>query len=73
MNKKSFVLPMIMVLFVMVMALTRCGGAGSNNTGHDSATNLNAPAPDNNSATNPSTADTSFQKDSSKNRRDTAH
>ena len=71
MSRKKFVLPIIAVLFVTVVTLTKCEGGGAKEGTTDSAnTHLNAPAPDNNSATNPSTADTAFQKDSSGRRRD---
>jgi len=72
MNRKSFVLPVVIIVFVAILALTRCGGPGSRDVRQDSTNaNVNAPAPDNNSATNPSMADTAF-KDSTR-KKDTVH
>ena len=74
MNRKSFVLPVIVILFVMFLAFTKCDGPASRNVKQDSTpSNINAPAPDNNSASNPSTADTAFQKDSTGKKKDTVH
>jgi hypothetical protein len=74
MNRKSFVLPVIVLLFVMVLALAKCGGPGSRDVKQDSTpSNINAPAPDNNSANNPSMADTAFQKDSTHKKKDSVH
>ncbi|HVU54755.1 MAG TPA: hypothetical protein VHD83_06850 [Puia sp.] len=74
MNRKSFVLPVVVVLFVAILALTKCDGPASRNTRQDTTTTQpNAPAPDNNSANNPSSADTAFQKDSLRKKRDSVH
>jgi len=73
MNRKSFVLPVVVIIFVTMLALTRCGGSGDrNNNVRQDSTQVNAPAPDNNSANNPSMADTAYQKDSTR-KRDTVH
>lgn len=73
MNRKSFILPGVVLLFVAVMALTKCGGSNSSDIRQDSSSShINAPAPDNNSANNPSMADTTYQKDSLQ-RRDSVH
>jgi hypothetical protein len=67
MNRKSFVLPVVVLVFVVMLALTRCGGSDGREVKQDSTpANVNAPAPDNNSATNPSMADTSYQSDSTR-------
>jgi len=72
MNRKSFVLPVVVIVFVAILALTRCGGSSGHDVKQDSSrANLNAPAPDNNSATNPSMADTAYQDSTRK--RDTVH
>lgn len=73
MNRKSFVLPVVVIIFVAALGLTRCGGAGGRNDNvRQDTTQVNAPAPDNNSANNPSMADTAYQKDSTR-KRDTVH
>jgi len=73
MNRKSFVLPVVVIVFGAILALTRCGGPDSREVKQDSTrANVNAPAPDNNSATNPSMADTAYQKDSTR-KKDTVH
>jgi len=71
MVRKRFVLPIIGGLFVAVVVLTKCDNDKPKEGASDSTnTHLNAPAPDNNSATNPSTADTAFQKDSTARKKD---
>jgi hypothetical protein len=73
MNRKSFVLPVIVIVFVAILFLARCGGSGDSDVRQDTTrSRVNAPAPDNNSATNPSTADTAYQTDTT-NRKDTIH
>jgi hypothetical protein len=73
MTTKRFVLPLAAAIFVAVIALTKCEGPEAKPGTQDSTnTHLNSPAPDNNSATNPSMADTAFQKDSSKLRKDSS-
>ena len=57
-------MPVLAVSFVAVAVLAKCEGAGPRSGTKDSTnTHLNTPAPDNNSANNPSMADTAFQKD----------
>ncbi len=74
MRSKRFVLPIVGVLINAMIAFTGCDGRGGDANSADpkdtSNTHLNTPAPDNNSATNPSTADTAFQKDSSHMKKD---
>jgi hypothetical protein len=71
MNRKRFVLPVLALLFVAAVALTKCESAGSKAGSQDStSTHINGPAPDNNSANNPSMADTAFQKDSTHRKKD---
>ena len=71
MNRKRFVLPILAVSFIAVVALAKCEGAGPKSGTKDSTnTHLNTPAPDNNSATNPSMADTAYQKDTGHIKRD---
>jgi hypothetical protein len=73
MNRKSFVLPVVVIVFATILALTRCGGPNGHEVRQDSGrATVNAPAPDNNSATNPSMADTAYQKDSTR-KKDTVH
>lgn len=73
MNRKRFVLPVLAVSFLTVVVLTSCEGAGPKAGTEDSTnTHLNSPAPDNNSATNPSMADTAYQKDTGHIRRDSS-
>lgn len=71
MEGKKFVLPLMGVLLIAMLALTKCEGGGKGPDARDSTnTHLNSPAPDNNSATNPSSADTAFQHDSTQRKRD---
>ena len=73
MEGKKFVLPVMGVSLIAVLALARCEGGGTKEPAADSAnTHINSPAPDNNSATNPSTADTAFQHDSTHNKKDSS-
>jgi hypothetical protein len=73
MNRKSFVLPVIVFIFVAILFFTKCGGSGNHDVRQDSTHGqVNAPAPDNNSASNPSMADTAYQKDSMQ-RKDSVH
>jgi hypothetical protein len=68
---KKFVLPLMGILLIAVLALTKCEGGGTGAGSQDSTnTHLNSPAPDNNSATNPSSADTAFQHDSTQRKKD---
>jgi hypothetical protein len=55
-----------------VVFLLGCGGGNSGSAGVvlDSSTHLNAPAPDNNSYNNPSSADTMYQYDTVRKRGD---
>lgn len=76
MDGKKFVLPVMGIALIAVLALTKCESGGAKSGNGDSAnkdstnTHLNSPAPDNNSATNPSMADTAFQHDSTHKKRD---
>jgi hypothetical protein len=59
-----FLLPLI-VLITGVMFLSRCGGSGKDPAAVSSSdsSHVTGPAPDNNSANNPSLADTNYEKD----------
>jgi len=71
MDRKRFVLPVMGVLLITVLALVKCEGGGARSGVQDSTnTHLNSPAPDNNSANNPSMADTAYQHDSTHKRKD---
>ncbi|MDO6435310.1 hypothetical protein Q4E93_32135 [Flavitalea sp. BT771] len=75
MNGKRFVLPVLAASFVAAVVLTRCEGGRPKSGTQDSTStsnHLNSPAPDNNSATNPSVADTAFQKDTGRIKRDSS-
>jgi len=72
MNGKKFVLPAMGILLISMLALVKCEGGGPKSGTRDSTnTHLNSPAPDNNSATNPSMADTAYQHDSAHRKVDT--
>ena len=73
MEGKKFVLPVVGIALIAVVALTKCEGGGAKSGTQDSTnTHLNSPAPDNNSATNPSLADTAFQHDSTHRKKDSS-
>lgn len=57
-------------LLVFSLVLARCGGPDKGSATIDSSS-LNRPAPDNNSATNSSLADTAYNKDSTGKKLDT--
>lgn len=64
MKSSSIYLIMIALLIVCGVALAKCGGAETKpiRTPADSSS-AKGPAPDNNSANNPSLADTNYEKD----------
>ena len=64
MDKPSMWPAVIFVLLAGSLSLTKCGNSDSKpiRTGVDSA-HVTGPAPDNNSANNPSLADTNYEKD----------
>jgi len=71
MDGKKFILPVAGIALIAVLALTKCEGGGVKTGTQDSTnTHLNSPAPDNNSANNPSLADTAFQHDSTHRKKD---
>lgn len=51
----------IVILLSGILAMGGCGGSGTQTPSTDTSTTM-GPAPDNNSATNPSLADTSYEK-----------
>jgi hypothetical protein len=51
----------IAVLFTAFLGLASCGGSTNGNKSTDTSATM-GPAPDNNSATNPSLADTAYEK-----------
>lgn len=61
----------LIVLLTGAILISGCsGGTSSGNTGADSSSSVKGPAPDNNSANNPSSADTNYQKDTGRKIRD---
>jgi hypothetical protein len=64
MKSSSIYLIIIALLVLGGVALSRCGGSDHKvRTASDSTTTPIGPAPDNNSANNPSLADTAYEKD----------
>ncbi|HTI09889.1 MAG TPA: hypothetical protein VL832_15085 [Puia sp.] len=57
---------LLIVLLTGAALITGCGGSDTNSSMKTSVDSVSAkgPAPDNNSANNPSSADTNYQKDS---------
>ncbi|HLZ87797.1 MAG TPA: hypothetical protein VKQ52_11170 [Puia sp.] len=61
--KRNGIFPLLLVLFVLaVVVMARCGGPEPRKMAVDSTSPM-GPAPDNNSANNPSLADTNYEKD----------
>jgi ABC-type oligopeptide transport system substrate-binding subunit len=73
MRKGKIFLVIALVAFVAI-GFASCGGSDSQaNTPSTDTSKVNGPAPDNNSATNPSLADTNYSKNASKPITDTMH
>lgn len=61
--KRSVFFPLVTVLtLTAALTLTRCGGQGSSGKNSPDTSTSMGPAPDNNSANNPSLADTAYEK-----------
>ena len=65
MKRTAIYLPIIIAILVLAgVVLSRCGGSDRKvRTAADTTSTPIGPAPDNNSANNPSLADTSYEKD----------
>jgi len=63
----------LILLFTGAALITGCGGSDTNSSIKTSVDSVSAkgPAPDNNSANNPSSADTNYQKDTGRKPSDT--
>jgi hypothetical protein len=62
MRRSLFFVPVMAFLAISVLGLVSCGGSGGKTGNHSPDTSVVGPAPDNNSANNPSLADTNYEK-----------
>lgn len=63
MNRISALSRLFIVFLTGMVLMTSCGGSNSGSARTSVDSTPKGPAPDNNSATNPSSADTNYQKD----------